>query len=128
KCTFCFDRLQNGMQPACSQACPTQSIQFGNVAELKRKAEKRVAQLHGEGVSKAALYGADDKVLGGLNSFYLLLDKPEVYGLPSNPKVPSRSVWFGSLLSIVTAFLTGLGVLFAFRERRRPPLPDQASN
>ncbi len=35
KCTFCYDRLQNGLVPACAQACPTRSIQFGPIAELK---------------------------------------------------------------------------------------------
>jgi len=126
KCTFCYDRLQNGLQPACSQACPTQSIQFGKLEDLKKKAQKRVEQLQTQGVTQAALYGADDKVLGGLNSFYLLLDKPEAYGLPSAPKLPSRNVWLASLLSMVTAFMTALGVLFAFREGRRPNLANAA--
>ncbi len=119
KCTFCYDRLQNGLQPACAQACPTKSIQFGPLDDLKKKAQQRVARLQGQGVTKAALYGADDKVLGGLNSFYLLVDTPETYGLPSDPKLPSRAVGWASLLSMVTAFLTALGVLFAFREGRR---------
>ena len=60
--------------------------------ELRKQAKDRVEQLHQQGESDAYLYGADDKILGGLNAFYLLVDKPEVYGLPSNPKVPSRSV------------------------------------
>jgi formate dehydrogenase iron-sulfur subunit len=117
KCTFCYDRLQQGMPPACAQACPTQSIQFGPLAELKKKAQTRVERLRQQGVTKAQLYGADETVLGGLNSFYLLVDKPETYGLPSNPKLPSRSVPRASFWAIVTAFLTGLGALFAFRER-----------
>ena len=85
-------------------------------------------------MTQAALYGADDTVLGGLNSFYLLLDKPEAYGLPSAPKLPSRNVWLASLLSMVTAFMTALGILFAFREGRRPnlanaaPAPDKAES
>ncbi len=117
KCTLCYDRLQNGLQPACSQACPTQSIQFGKLDDLKKRAAARVEQLHAEGVQEAALYGADDKVLGGLNSFYLLLDKPETYGLPSSPKLPSTSVPTGSIGSVAAAFMTMLGMLFAFRER-----------
>lgn len=117
KCTFCYDRLQQGMPPACAQACPTQSIQFGPLAELQKKAKARVDVLHKQGVTKANLYGADQSVLGGLNSFYLLIDKPETYGLPSNPKLPGRSVPRSSFWAIVTAFLTGLGALFAFRER-----------
>jgi len=78
-----------------------------------------VEQLKAQGVSKAYLYGADDKILGGLNAFYLLVDKPEVYGLPSNPKIPSRSVPLSSLWSILTAAVTALGMLFIFRERTR---------
>jgi formate dehydrogenase iron-sulfur subunit len=118
KCTFCYDRLQHGLAPACAQACPTQSIRFGPVRELKRTAQARVEQLRREGVGNAQLYGADDKVLGGLNAFYLLVDKPETYGLPSNPQVPSQGVPRSSLWSIFAALLTGLGVLFSFRERR----------
>jgi len=117
KCTFCYDRLKKGLTPACAQACPTESIQFGPIDQLRKKAQARVAQLRGQGVSQAHLYGADDTVLGGLNAFYLLVDKPEVYGLPSNPKLPSRNVIRSAFWSIFASILTALGVLFAFRER-----------
>jgi formate dehydrogenase iron-sulfur subunit len=137
KCTFCYDRLQHGLAPACAQACPTQSIRFGPVRDLKQIAQNRVDQLKREGVGKAQLYGADEKILGGLNSFYLLVDRPETYGLPSDPKVPSRSVPRSSFWSIFAAFLAGLGVLFAFRGRPKaraaaaptpppPPAPGPA--
>jgi formate dehydrogenase iron-sulfur subunit len=117
KCTFCYDRLKDGLAPACAQACPTQSIRFGPVGELKAKAQERVEQLHAQGQTQARLYGADDKILGGLNAFYLLMDEPEVYGLPANPKVPSRSVVGSTFWSIFTGLLVALGVLFRFRER-----------
>jgi formate dehydrogenase iron-sulfur subunit len=119
KCTFCYDRLQNGLTPACAQACPTNSIQFGKIDDLKRNAQRRVEQLKALDVKDVSLYGADDKVLGGLNSFYLLLDKPETYGLPSNPKLPSRGVVQSSFWAIFTAILTALGMLFAFRSRTK---------
>jgi ferredoxin len=93
KCTLCYDRLQANLTPACAQACPTQSIQFGKIDDLKVAAQKRVEQLHANGETDAYLYGADETFLGGLNSFYLLVDKPEVYGLPENPKLPSRNLW-----------------------------------
>jgi formate dehydrogenase iron-sulfur subunit len=118
KCTLCYDRLQHGLVPACAQACPTESIRFGPLSQLKEQARKRVAQLHSQGETDAYLYGADDKVLGGLNAFYLLVDKPEVYGLPSNPKLPSRSVLPSSFWAVFAAITTALGALFAFRERR----------
>jgi formate dehydrogenase iron-sulfur subunit len=121
KCTFCYDRLRNGLTPACAQACPTQSIKFGPLHQLQKEATARVAQLHRQGETKAQLYGADDKVLGGLNAFYLLVDEPQTYRLPAEPKLPSRSVPRSSFWAIFTALLTGLGVLFSFRNRTKEP-------
>ena len=117
KCTFCYDRLQNGLTPACAQACPTQSIQFGPLDELRSRAATRVAQLHDRGVPQARLYGADEKVLGGLSSFYLLLDEPAVYGLPSAPKQPNRSVTRSSWRALVAAAWMTLASFLAFRNR-----------
>src|SRR5207247_635146 len=108
KCTLCYDRLQGGLEPACSKACPTQSIQFGTINQLRDRAQKRVAQLHQSGETRAYLYGADEKILGGLNSFYLLVDKPEVYGLPSDPKMPTRNLKPGAWFSVLGGMLVGL--------------------
>ena len=117
KCTLCYDRLQSGMEPACSKACPTDSIQFGTIRELKDRAQKRVEQLHQTGEKRAYLYGADEKVLGGLNSFYLLVDKPEVYGLPPDPKMPTRNLKSGTWFSAFGAVLVGLMGVINFRNR-----------
>jgi len=125
KCTLCYDRMQHELTPACAQACPTASIQFGTIDELKQRAEARVQQLHGQGLTQARLYGADDKILGGLNAFYLLMDEPEVYGLPSNPKVPSRSVLPSSLWSIGTALFMAVAGLVSFRKRRMDGFAEQ---
>ena len=118
KCTLCYDRMRAGMTPACAQACPTTSINFGTIRELKQKAQARVEQLHGRGERGAYLYGADDKMLGGLNSFYLLVDKPEVYGLPPDPKLPSRNLKPGSLWSALGAVVIGVVGLISLRTRR----------
>jgi formate dehydrogenase iron-sulfur subunit len=118
KCTLCYDRMQNGLTPACAQACPTASIQFGPIDELRQRAQERIDVLHGQGLNQARLYGADEKVLGGLNAFYLLMDEPEVYGLPSNPILPSRTVLPSSLWSIGSAVLMGLAGLVSFRKKR----------
>src|SRR5207247_9510675 len=58
KCTLCYDRLGTGLEPACAKACPTESIQFGPVDELRERAQRRAAELHGEGLAGARLYGA----------------------------------------------------------------------
>jgi formate dehydrogenase iron-sulfur subunit len=118
KCTLCYDRLKAGMVPACAQACPTQSIQVGTITDLKQRAATRVDALHRAGRNDAYLYGADDKFLGGLNSFYLLEDRPEVYGLPSNPVLPSAKLAPSSLLSIGGAVVLGLLGFLSFRKRR----------
>jgi formate dehydrogenase iron-sulfur subunit len=121
KCTLCYDRLQGGMEPACAKACPTDSIQFGPLDELRATARKREAALHAQGIKEANLYGADDKVYGGLNAFFLLMDKPETYKLPNaaNAVLPSRNNLGGYLGIVGTAILGLLGAVIALRERRR---------
>jgi formate dehydrogenase iron-sulfur subunit len=122
KCTLCYDRLQGGMEPACAKACPTQSIQFGPVDELRAKANQRLDDLHGQGIAQAQLYGADDSIYGGLNAFFLLMDKPEAYHLPNaaNAVLPSRNNARGYLATAVTAVLAVIGGLVALRRRREP--------
>ena len=117
KCTLCYDRMQNGLEPACSKACPTDSIQFGPISELRARAQKRVDQLHQLGEKRAYLYGADENMLGGLNSFYLLVDRPEVYGLPPDPKLPSRNLMPSTIYAVLGAVVTGLAGIFSFRNR-----------
>ncbi len=126
KCTLCYDRMQAGMVPACAQACPTHSIQFGPISELRQHAEARLAQLQAQGVSQARLYGHDESILGGLNSFYLLLDEPEVYGLPSNPQLPSRNVAPSAGLSAAGAVALGLLGLVGLRKQRMDKLAAEA--
>jgi formate dehydrogenase iron-sulfur subunit len=93
KCTLCYDRLKGGMEPACAKACPTDSIQFGVLDELRVRAAERVEELHGRGFPEARLYGEDpDDGVGGTAAFFLLLDDPEVYGLPPSPVVPTRDL------------------------------------
>ena len=83
KCTLCYDRQQDGLDPACAKACPTASIQFGPIDELRKRAEQRVEDLHGRGKTDAYLYGADSlDGYGRLNSFFLLEDHPNEYNLP----------------------------------------------
>jgi formate dehydrogenase iron-sulfur subunit len=86
-----------------------------------------VQQLHQDGETRAHLYGADEKMLGGLNSFFLLVDKPEVYGLPPDPKLPSRNLVKASAFSVLGAALVALIGLFNFRERGARPREDVRS-
>jgi formate dehydrogenase iron-sulfur subunit len=93
KCTLCYDRIGDGLEPACAKACPTESIQFGPVDELRERAAVRVEELRLAGESGAQLY-LDDPAdgIGGGGAFFLLLDEPEVYGLPPDPVVTTRDL------------------------------------
>jgi formate dehydrogenase iron-sulfur subunit len=107
KCTLCYDRLKDDKEPACAQACPTNSIQFGAVDELRERAEKRLARLRDEGQDEARLYLADeDDGVAGAGAFFLLLDEPEVYGLPPDPADTTRDL--GSVWAAVGAAAVGL--------------------
>jgi formate dehydrogenase iron-sulfur subunit len=93
KCTLCYDRLVEDQTPACAQTCPTTSIKFGNHDDLVVQARERVAQLHSRGLTEARLYGANENDgVGGTGSIFLLLDEPEVYGLPPDPRVPTADL------------------------------------
>jgi formate dehydrogenase iron-sulfur subunit len=117
KCTMCYDRLQNGMTPACAKACPTQSIQYGTLSELQQKADARLAALRTQGYENAQLYGRDDSIYGGLGAFFLLMDKPEVYGLPNkeNAGLPSRNNLGGYLGAFFVAAVGVLAGMVSFR-------------
>jgi formate dehydrogenase iron-sulfur subunit len=113
KCTLCYDRLHGGLEPACAKSCPTNSIQFGKVTELREKARRRVEELHERGVDNAYLYGAPDGPgatggIDGLNAFFLLLDRAEVYNLPAAPELPSNLLRPGLLAGLAT--VAGLAV------------------
>src|SRR5256712_10878979 len=109
--------MKVGLEPACAKACPTESINFGTIADLRKMAQARLGQLQHAGESRAYLYGADEGMLGGLNSFYLLVDKPEGYGLPPDPKLPTRNLRSGPLFSIFGAILISVIGILNFRNR-----------
>ncbi len=93
KCTLCYDRMVEDQTPACAQTCPTTSIKFGDHDDLVVQARERVAQLHAQGLTEARLYGANERDgVGGTGSIFLLLDEPEVYGLPPDPRVPTADL------------------------------------
>jgi formate dehydrogenase iron-sulfur subunit len=119
KCTLCYDRLKGGLEPACAKACPTDSINFGEVDALLARAEERVRQLHALGVTNAYLYGTPDGPgatngreaaagIGHLNCFFLLLDRPEVYNLPVAPHLPPARTGRGIFRGVVTMAAIGL--------------------
>jgi formate dehydrogenase iron-sulfur subunit len=119
KCTLCYDRLEDGLEPACAKACPTDSIHFGPYEELVGVAERRVAALHERGIEGAYLYGAGDppetSLAGGLGAFFLLTEPPERYGLVANAESPiQENVVPATLAAVGAGLLAAAGVAAAF--------------
>jgi formate dehydrogenase iron-sulfur subunit len=116
KCTFCYDRQKDGLTPACAKACPTESIAFGPLAELKQRAAGRVATLGERGFSGARIYDASETSVGGTHAICLTLGDPSDFGLPPRPEVPTihlRGAWLSALTTIVAALALALVAFWA---------------
>ena len=131
KCTLCYDRLEDGMEPACAKACPTDSIQFGPYEELLDVAQRRVAKLHERGVDGAYLYGAGDapgeELAGGLGAFFLLTEPPERFGLPASADSPiQENVVHATAAGLAAGFVAAAAVAAAFKASRPSGTPGGA--
>jgi formate dehydrogenase iron-sulfur subunit len=116
KCTLCYDRQRDGLEPACAKSCPTDSIQFGPIAELRERARRRVDELRTRGEQRAYLYGADSSgEYQRLNAFFLLTEEPAAYNLPPAPRRPSARMGQRYLWSAVVGI--GLSVVSAMAMR-----------
>ena len=122
KCTLCYDRLGGGLAPACATACPTGSIRFGPVNELRQTGRDRVAALKAGGMSDAHFYGDDElggtDGIGGLNAMFVLNGRPDTFNLPARPRLPRRNVRPATLTTVVAA--AGFAVATALSLRDRP--------
>ncbi|HEU5118170.1 MAG TPA: 4Fe-4S dicluster domain-containing protein, partial [Isosphaeraceae bacterium] len=115
KCTLCYDRQRDGLVPACAKACPTASIQFGPIDELRERASKRVEELKTRGVPGAYVYGSGDvETYSSLNSFYLLLDRPSTYGLPDQPFNPWLNMQGDYLRAVVSGLISLVVMMLMF--------------
>jgi formate dehydrogenase iron-sulfur subunit len=114
KCTFCYDRQASGLTPACAKACPTESIQFGPLEEMRARAGRRVVELEERGVRDVTVYDPVDTSVGGAHAIFLIHGDPSSWGLPPAPEVPTvrlRGAWTSAVLSSVLALA---GALAAF--------------
>ena len=114
KCTFCYDRQKVGLAPACATACPTQSIQFGDLEELRAQAARRAATLHARGMDDVIVYDPRESSVGGIHAIFLVRGRLDDFGLPANPVMPTTLLaraWTSAGLAAIV--LLGV-VVFAF--------------
>ena len=118
KCTFCYDRQKSGLVPACAKVCPTESILFGRLDDLRARADDRVKHLREGGYDDARLYDPVETSVGGLHAFFLLLGEPEAYGLPPKPEVPTiylKSGWTAAFATAVGALIIVFAAFIFFK-------------
>jgi formate dehydrogenase iron-sulfur subunit len=116
KCTFCYDRQKSGLVPACAKVCPTESIVFGRLDDLRAHATQRVQELRQHGYDDAQLYDPQETSVRGIHAFFLILGEPEAYGLPPKPQVPTiylKSAWAAAIATAIASIIATL-VAFAF--------------
>ncbi|HSC27993.1 MAG TPA: 4Fe-4S dicluster domain-containing protein [Vicinamibacterales bacterium] len=118
KCTFCYDRQKVGLKPACALACPTESIQFGDLDELRARATTRIDELRARGIDDATLYDARESSVGGTHAMFIFRGAPEEYNLPSAPDVPTVHLRTGWQSAVVAASLMLAGTALAFLSER----------
>jgi formate dehydrogenase iron-sulfur subunit len=119
KCTFCYDRQLAGVEPACAKACPTSSILFGDLEELQKLADARIARLHGEGMTDAVIYNPTETSVGGTHAFFLVRGDIRSYNLPPQPQVPTTLLRAGWTAAAIGAGAIAAAALFAFAMDRR---------
>lgn len=114
KCTFCYDRQKAGLTPACAHACPTESIKFGSLEELRVEANRRIEDLHEKGMHDATLYDPVDTSVGGIHAFFITRGDPRQYNLPPRPEIPTVYARQGWKSAAIGAGMLAVGTLLAF--------------
>lgn len=119
KCTFCTDRQKAGLEPACAKACPTESIKFGRIDDLRPEAQKRLEILHGRGMQDAQIYDPVDTSVKGIHALFIIRGEPQTYNLPPRPEVPTIYLKDGWRSSAVEALVLLAGVAGSFLATRK---------
>lgn len=114
KCTFCYDRQKVGLTPACAHACPTESIKFGNLEDLRIEARERLEKLREKGMDDAVLYDPTETSVGGIHAFFLTRGDPRMYNLPPAPEIPTIYAKTGWRSAAIGAGMLAVGTLLAF--------------
>ncbi|WP_457638307.1 4Fe-4S dicluster domain-containing protein [Oceanithermus sp.] len=116
KCSMCYDRVSNGLEPACVKSCPTGALKSGTYAEMKKLAEERLAQLKAAGYKEANIYGLNE--MGGTHVIYVLLKHPSTYGLPVGLTTEKKKIASGWLSAGIAAAVLGLAGVKWISDRR----------
>ena len=114
KCTFCYDRQKAGLKPACATACPTESIQYGDLDVLRAHAAARQVELEARGVTDAVTYDPLHTSVGGIHALFLVRGPVAGFSLPEAPELPSVRLAAGWRSAAMTAAVIVVVLALAF--------------
>ena len=120
KCTFCYDRQRAGLEPACAKTCPTESIRFGEIGELRRRAEHRLRELKARGMNDAELYDGSGAGVRGTHAMFIVRGDPRQYNLPPEPEAPTvylKKAWRSSAIAALVLLGGAMTAFMADRKR-----------
>jgi Fe-S-cluster-containing dehydrogenase component len=118
KCTFCYERQKQGLEPACAEACPTGATLFGKKRELLEIAKKRIyaepEKYH------HVVYG--EREVGGTGFLYLTGAPPEKLGLRTNlGTTPQPELTKGFLYGVPLVFVLWPSLLYGLNYMIKEP-------
>ena len=125
KCTFCTDRQKAQLEPACAKACPTESIKFGRLEDIRKETDKRMQVLRDRGMHDARVYDPTETSVKGIHSVFILRGEPQTYNLPPNPIVPTQYLKDGWTSAAVEGLAMVAAVAASFFVCRRSKRNDQ---
>jgi len=117
KCTFCSERINDGLMPACAKSCAPGAIKFGDHETILAEAEKRLKDNPGKYVNH--IYGKEEA--GGTSWMYLSAVPFENLGFRTNiPKKQLPDLTWNMLSSIpykAAGIIAVLSAIAIFRNR-----------
>ena len=118
KCTFCWNRIKDGMEPACAKTCPTNCIEFGNRGDMLVEAKRRMEENPGKYYDH--IYGEYEG--GGTSILYLTAVAPEKLGFITDVETefypPYTWEFLGKIPYEVGAIVLLMGGTYLFRKWR----------